>query len=75
MPPTGVNVQGHGHDLCDMCCILCQEKEAMVPRGFCATCLRTAHTEIEIGFFQLVEYLRKWAEFTEWCETRGLAPC
>jgi len=58
-----------------MCCIRCQEKEAMVPRGFCAPCLRAAHTEIEIGFFQLVEYLTKWAEFTEWCETRGLAAC
>ena len=45
----------------------------MVPRGFCATCLHAAHAEIELGLFQLVEYLTRWAEFTEWCETRGLA--
>jgi hypothetical protein len=75
MPPTGVNVRRGGHDVCDMCCILCQEQEAMVPRGFCATCLHAAHAEIELGLFQLVQYLTRWAEFTDWCETRGLAAC
>ena len=75
MPPTGVHDQAPGNDLCDMCCILCQEKEAIAPRGFCSTCLQTAHEEIELGFCQLDEYLTRWAEFTAWCETRGLAAC
>ena len=75
MPPKRVDRRACWHDLCDMCCILCRDKEAMAARGFCATCLHAAHAEIELGFFQLARYLTRWAEFAAWCETHGLVAC
>jgi len=29
--------------------------------------------EIEEGFYELREYLRSWAQFSDWCQARGLA--
>ena len=58
-----------------MCCIRCQERDSLVPRGYCADCLSTTHSEVEFGWFRLGEYLERWAEFTAWCEARGLAAC
>ena len=75
MPPTRVNRHLSWHDLCDMCCILWREKEAMAARGFCVACLHATHAEIDLGLRQLVQYLTRWAEFTAWCETRGLVAC
>ena len=47
----------------------------MAARGFCVACLHATHAEIDLGLRQLVQYLIRWAEFTAWCETRGLVAC
>jgi hypothetical protein len=56
-----------------MCCVRCQESDALIPGGYCATCLAAVRTEIEFGLIQLKEYLSRWAEFADWCAARGLA--
>jgi hypothetical protein len=33
-----------------------------------------ALAEVEEGFRQMREYLQSWALFSDWCESRGLAP-
>jgi len=29
---------------------------------------------IDEGLYQIREYLRSWARFSDWCESRGVAP-
>ena len=41
--------------------------------GYCGHCHWAVRAEIEEGFYQLREYLRSWARFTDWCDARGLA--
>ena len=38
-------------------------------------CIRCGElAEVEEGFRQMREYLQSWALFSDWCESRGLAP-
>jgi len=53
-------------------CICCHENETPGERGYCATCLFAIRAEIEDGLTRLHEYLARWAEFEDWCESRGL---
>jgi hypothetical protein len=52
-------------------CIHCHESPAVDEFGYCGYCHWTLRAEIEEGFFQLREYLRAWARFSEWCDERG----
>ena len=42
--------------------------------GYCGHCHWAVRAEVEEGFCQLREYLRSWAQFSEWCEAHGPAP-
>jgi hypothetical protein len=55
-----------------MRCVRCEKNDSLTPGGYCATCLAAVRTEVEFGWFQLREYLARWAEFAEWCAARGL---
>ena len=54
-------------------CIRCNEAPAVDEQGYCGHCHWAVRAEIEEGFYAIREYLRAWARFDEWCETRGLA--
>jgi hypothetical protein len=56
-----------------MRCVRCEEKDALVPGGYCADCLGEVHTEVEFGFFRFQEYLTRWSEFDAWCAANGRA--
>jgi hypothetical protein len=55
-------------------CIRCNESPAVDELGYCGHCHWAVRAEVEEGFYQLREYLRSWARFSDWCESRGLAP-
>ncbi len=54
-------------------CIRCHDAPAVDELGYCGHCHWAVRAEIEEGFYQLREYLRSWAQFSEWCASRGLA--
>ena len=56
-----------------MGCVRCTKDDALTPGGYCGPCLTAVRTEVEFGWLQLREYLSRWAEFAEWCASRGLA--
>jgi hypothetical protein len=56
-----------------MRCVRCDEKDALVPGGYCADCLAEVHTEVEFGLFRFQEYLTRWSEFHAWCAEQGRA--
>ncbi|MFL5960712.1 MAG: hypothetical protein ACJ75G_10650 [Gaiellaceae bacterium] len=45
----------------------------MDDQGYCGHCHWAVRAEVEEGFYALREYLRAWARFDEWCESRGIA--
>ena len=51
-------------------CIRCNEAPAVDEQGYCGHCHWAVRAEVEEGFYALREYLRAWARFDEWCETR-----
>jgi hypothetical protein len=55
-------------------CIRCGENACAGERAYCASCVFALRAETESGFARLLEYLRAWAAFSDWCEARGLAP-
>jgi hypothetical protein len=55
-------------------CIRCNEAPAVDDLGYCGHCHWAVRAEVEEGFCQLREYLRSWAQFSDWCASRGLAP-
>ena len=54
----------------DDVCICCGEAQAV---DYCAHCHWAVRAEVEEGLYQLREYLRGWARFSDWCRSRGLA--
>jgi hypothetical protein len=54
-------------------CIRCCEAPAVDDLGYCGHCHWAVRAEIEEGFYQLREYLRSWARFSDWCQARGHA--
>jgi hypothetical protein len=53
-------------------CIRCSEAPAVDDLGYCGHCHWAVRAEIEEGFFQLREYLRSWARYSDWCDARGV---
>src|SRR5581483_3557946 len=51
-------------------CIRCSEAPAVDDLGYCGHCHWAVRAEIEEGFYQLREYLRAWARFSDWCHAR-----
>ncbi|HWX09198.1 MAG TPA: hypothetical protein VNY33_04400 [Gaiellaceae bacterium] len=41
--------------------------------GYCGHCHWAVRAEIEEGFCQIREYLRSWAQFSDWCESHPAA--
>jgi hypothetical protein len=54
-------------------CIRCSTAPAVDEFGYCGHCHWAVRAEVEEGFHQMREYLRSWARFEDWCESRGLA--
>jgi hypothetical protein len=52
-------------------CIRCHEAPAVDELGYCGHCHWAVRAEIEEGFYELREYLRSWARFSDWCQARG----
>jgi hypothetical protein len=55
-------------------CIRCNEAPAADELGYCVHCHWAVRAELEEGFYQLREYLRSWARFSDWCESRAQIP-
>jgi hypothetical protein len=55
-------------------CIRCGEAPAVDELGYCGHCHWAVRAEIEEGFYQLREYLRSWARFSDWCEAKAPPP-
>lgn len=55
-------------------CIRCSELPAVDDLGYCGHCHWAVIAELEEGFRQIHDYLSSWARFSDWCESRGLAP-
>jgi hypothetical protein len=55
-------------------CIRCEESPAVDEDGYCGHCHWVVRTEIEEGFYQLREYLLKWARFEAWCSEHPTVP-
>ncbi len=51
-------------------CIRCNNAPAVDENGYCGHCHWAVHAELEDGFYQLLEYLRIWARFEDWCSAR-----
>jgi hypothetical protein len=47
-------------------CIRCEEAPAVDENGYCGHCHWAVRVEIEEGFYQLLERLRKEVSFQEW---------
>ena len=54
-------------------CIRCGEAPAVDQLGYCGHCHWATRAEIEEGFYQLRDYLVKWARFSAWCREHGAA--
>jgi hypothetical protein len=52
-------------------CINCGEAPAVDELGYCGQCHWAVRAEVEEGFYRLREYLRRWAQFSDWCEAHG----
>ena len=54
-------------------CVCCNENEATAGRDLCPRCVLAVRAEIETGLVRMQDYLKSWAEYSDWCELRGLA--
>jgi hypothetical protein len=52
-------------------CIRCGEAPPVDELGYCGHCHWAVRAELEDGFDQIREYLRSWARFSDWCESRA----
>jgi hypothetical protein len=51
-------------------CIRCSSAPAVDELGYCGHCHWAVRAEVEEGLYQLREYLRSWARFSDWCAAR-----
>jgi len=54
-------------------CIRCNEAPAVDELGYCGHCHWAVRAETEEGFYQIREYLVKWARFEDWCREHAMA--
>lgn len=54
-------------------CARCRNQGSASERGLCVPCAFALRAEIEDGLDRLGDYLRRWADYADWCERRGLA--
>lgn len=56
----------HDHE-----CVRCNESFAVDEFGYCTHCHWYLRAEVDEGFYQLLDYLRAWTRFDEWCKDHG----
>ena len=52
-------------------CIRCNDGPRVDANGYCGHCHWIVRAEIESGYADLREYLRRWARFLDWCVRHG----
>jgi hypothetical protein len=52
-------------------CTRCGEVPRVDEEGYCGHCHWAVRAEVEVGFYELREYLCAWTLFMNWCAQRG----